>query len=130
VEYQFSGAIAGHTGLSAFAVYIPGPAWLSSWSRPFDVHDIMTRSKIIVMIVGSALLALAIEALCVLMMMSGGVFFGPVAYVGIALLWPSLYICNLICGDGGIFISPILVFFQFFIPILWLVAKTHGRNAA
>jgi len=87
----------------------------------------MTMSKMILI---SAMLALAIEALCVLMMMSGGVFFGPVAYVGIALLWPSLYICSLVFGDGGILISPIPVFFQFFIPILWLLARKHGRAAA
>lgn len=80
------------------------------------------------MIAISLLLALSIEVLCILMLMSGGVFFGPLAYVGIALLYPSLFACRLMFGDGGFFFAPFLAFLQFFIPILWLVARKYGRD--
>jgi hypothetical protein len=89
--------------------------------------EFMTMRKMIFI---SVLVALSIEALCVLMLMSGGVFFGPVAYVGFALLWPSLYLCNLILGDGGFMFAPVPVFFQFFIPTLWILAKKYGQEAA
>jgi hypothetical protein len=87
----------------------------------------MTMRKLMLV---SALVALGIEALCILMMMSGGVFFGPLANVGIALLRPSLYLSNLILGDGGFMFAVVPIFFQFFIPTLWLLARKYGRRAA
>lgn len=87
----------------------------------------MTMRKMIFI---SVFIALGIEALCILMLMSGGVFFGPLAYIGIALLWPSLFLSQLLFGDGGVYFSTFPAFIQLFIPTLWLVARKHGRNAA
>ncbi len=87
----------------------------------------MTMKKIILI---SALMAMFVDALCFLMLMSGGVFFGPLAYIGIWLLVAPLRLCRLLLGDGGVVIAPILAFFQFFIPILWLVARKYGKHAA
>jgi len=81
-------------------------------------------------IVISGLMAMFVEAACFLMLMSGGVFFGPLAYVGIWLLLAPLHLCRLLFGDSGVMIAPILAFFQFFIPIMWLVARKYGKRAA
>ena len=86
----------------------------------------MTMGKVILI---SVLLTSSIEGLCFLMLMSGGVFFGPLAYVGITLLRPSLFISYFLFGEGGVFFVPFLAFVQFFIPILWLVARKLGHTA-
>ncbi len=86
----------------------------------------MTMGKMIFI---SVLLASGIEGLCFFMLMSGGVFFGRLAYVGITLLRPSLFISYFLFGEGGVFFAPFLAFIQFFIPILWLVARKLGRSA-
>ncbi len=80
----------------------------------------------------SVLFAFVIEALCVLMLMSGGVFFGPLAYIGIYLLWPSLYVSNLMFGDGGVLFGFFLAFMQFFILSFWLIVRLskHDRGAS
>ena len=81
----------------------------------------------------SVLFAFVIEALCILMMMSGGVLFGAFAYVGIALLWPAGLVSNLLCGAseiGFLCCDYFLAFVQFFVLSFWLVSKLCRRRVA
>jgi hypothetical protein len=77
----------------------------------------------------SVLFAFFMVAMCMLLLMSGGVFFGPLAYVGIALLWPSEFVSRFIFGADGNFVFGLsLAFMQFFILSFWLITKISARE--
>jgi hypothetical protein len=81
----------------------------------------------------SVLFAIVIEALCILMMMSGGVLFGAFAYVGIALLWPASFVSNLLFSSseiGFLCCDYFLAFVQFFVLSFWLVSTLCRRRVA
>lgn len=80
----------------------------------------------------SVLFAFAMEASCIVMMMSGGVFFGPLAYFGVGQLWPSGLVSNFLVGDGGegFGLSLFLAFLQFYVLSWLFVTKLTGRNVA
>jgi hypothetical protein len=72
---------------------------------------------------------------CILCIMSGGVFLGPVAYIGDYLMYPALHIWGLfaskiesmLLGDVLFYLAG---FLQFFIPIWIIIWLRYGRRAA
>jgi hypothetical protein len=89
----------------------------------------ITKSAII-----AGLAALLIEAFCFILVVSSGVFFGPLALVGGWLMYPSTYVWSLFDTKIGtielsLAILFILGFLQFFLPF-WFIVHKYGRDAA
>ena len=73
-------------------------------------------------------LAFVVNNLCVILLMSGGVFFGPLAYIGDWLLYPVLHFWmqfapSLKSDYFSVIVLYVLGLLQFFI-VFWVIIKT------
>jgi hypothetical protein len=75
----------------------------------------------------AAVLAFLVNSFCIVLLMSGGVFFGPLVYIGDWLLYPAMnvsvmldvHIKSMLLSD---MIFYLLGFLQFFIAFLIIVS--------
>ena len=90
-------------------------------------------SKIKTVII-AAVVALAIEGVCVLCMQNVGPDGpgSPLAWIGIILLFPATMLGALLgsmSGYGGMLIG-IFGFLEFFVPCWFIIRRKYGRRAA